>query len=175
MGLKRAQTIIREIKKTLNTTPEKLLKSFGIPGIGNTVSKMVLNTYNDFDSLFDKDVSDFTGIDGVGDVLAENLVSGLSKNRGLYEFLKDRGLKFEEKASMDLQGKIFTLTGKPDINRNDLSKMISQHGGMVKGISKSTTYLVTNDMNSTSGKMKKAIAYGVSIITYDDLLNMIRS
>lgn len=175
MGMKRAETIIREIKKTLNTTQDKMLKSFGIPGIGNTASKMIINTYNDFDSLFSKNISDFTCIEGIGEVLAENLVMGLKKNDGLYQYLKDIGLKFEEKSSSNLQGKIFTLTGKSDINRNDLTRMISQHGGMVKGISKTTDYLVTNDTKSTSGKMKKAIQYGTKIITYDELLNIIES
>ncbi|MCK5020178.1 MAG: hypothetical protein KAS32_24280 [Candidatus Peribacteraceae bacterium] len=173
MGIKKGQTIIREIQKTLKTTPEKLLKSFGISGIGNTASGLIMNHFGDFDTLFSSSVGSYKVLDGIGDVLAENIVWGLSKYVNLYEFLKKQGLVFEEKASMDLQGKIFTLTGKSDLNRNDLVKMITSHGGMVKGISKNVNYLVTNDTNSTSGKMKKAIQYGVEIISYDDLLSII--
>jgi len=173
MGIKRAQTILSQLQKTLKTTPEKLLKSFGIGGIGNTASDLIINHFGDFESLFDKNVDDFIELDGIGDVLALNLVNGLIKNKPLYDFLKQKGLVFDEKASADLQGKIFTLTGKSDINRNDLTKMIVSHGGMVKGISKKVSFLVTNDVDSQSGKAKKARQYGIDIITYDDLLNII--
>ncbi|MDX9691800.1 MAG: helix-hairpin-helix domain-containing protein [Acholeplasmataceae bacterium] len=174
MGLKRAQVILKELEKTLNTTPEKLLKSFGIPGVGKTLSEMIMNNVGSFDELFTMTIDDFITLDGVGSVLADNIVHGLRKNKGLYNFLKDRGLKFQEKMSTNLQGKVFTLTGKSDINRNDLTKMINQHGGMVKGISKSVDYLVTNDINSTSNKTKKAKEYGTKIISYDDLMEMLK-
>lgn len=173
MGSKRAKVILKELQKTLDTTQEKLLKSFGISGIGNTASDMIVNKFGDIDTLFDKNVNDFKELDGFGEVLARNLVNGLNENKDLYMFLKSQGLKFEEKKSMDLQGKVFCLTGKSDISRNDLMQMIGSHGGMVKGISKKVDFVVTNDTNSTSSKMKKAIQYGIPIISYDELLNII--
>ena len=173
MGASRANTILTQLQKTLNTTPEKMLKSFGISGIGNSASDLILNTFGDLETVFTRNLDDFIKLDGIGDKLARNLFDGLRNNVSLYQFLKNRGLKFEEKVSMDLQGKIFTLTGKSDVSRNDLLSMIGSHGGMVKGISKKVDYLVTDDINSTSGKMKKAIQYGITIISYDDLLNII--
>ena len=173
MGMKRAETILREIKKTLNTTEEKLLKSFGIPGIGDTASKMIVNRFNDFDSLFTVSADGFMEIEGIGEIMAWNLVRGLRKYQPLYWYLSAHGLKFQTKASTNLQGKIFTLTGKSDISRNDLTKMISSHGGMVKGISKTTNFLVTDDITTGTSKTKKALQYGTEIITYQTLLNMI--
>ena len=173
MGMKKAETILRELKKTLNTTEEKLLKSFGIPGIGDTASKMIVNKFNSFDSLFTISKEGFMEIEGIGEIMADNLVRGLRKNSSLYYFLIGHGLKFAAKASTGLQGMIFTLTGKSDISRNDLTKMISSHGGMVKGISKTTNFLVTDDVTTGTSKTKKALQYGTRIITYSDLLNMI--
>jgi DNA ligase (NAD+) len=112
-------------------------------------------------------------VDGIGEIMAGNLVRGLERWKSLYYYLIGQGLKFQAKASTNLQGKIFTLTGKSDISRNDLTKMISSHGGMVKGISKSTNYLVTDDITTGTSKTKKALQYGTSIITYQTLLNMI--
>lgn len=173
MGMKRAKTILEQIDKTLKTTPEKLLQSFGIAGIGSTVSKDIIGRFQDFDKLFDLTVDDFIGVNGIGRVLAGNLVHYLKKYKGLYQFLLGKGLKFEEKESNKLQGKLLTLTGKSDINRNDLTKMIVANGGIVKGISKNVDLLVTNDINSNSSKTKKAKQYGIEIITYEDLLNII--
>jgi DNA ligase (NAD+) len=173
MGTKKADIILRELEKTLNTTEEKLLKSFGIPGIGDTASKMIVNKFNNFDSLFTISADAFMEIDGIGEIMARNLVRGLQKNQHLYHFLSSRGLKFKTKASANLQGMIFTLTGKSDISRNDLTKMVSSHGGMVKGISKNTNYLVTDSVNDMTSKTKKALQYGIPVITYQTLLNMI--
>jgi len=173
MGTKKADIILRELEKTLNTTEEKLLKSFGIPGLGDTASKMIVNKFNDISDVFQATAEKFMEIDGIGEIMADNIVKGLKKNFGLFLFLANQGLKFQTKASTNLQGKIFTLTGKSDISRNDLTKMISSHGGMVKGISKSTDYLVTDDVTTGTSKTKKALQYGTSIITYQTLLNMI--
>jgi DNA ligase (NAD+) len=55
------------------------------------------------------------------------------------------------------------------MGRDDYKAIIESFGGVVKGISKTTDYLVTSDMKSTSGKMKKAIEYNIQVISYEDL------
>jgi DNA ligase (NAD+) len=171
IGSRKASIILNQIKKVLKTTPENLLKSFGINGIGKTISKDIVERWS-FDELFTLSKDDFISIDGIGEILADNLVKGLKENFKLYEFLKKQGLKFKKQNS-NLKGMIFTLTGKSEFKRNDLIKMIESEGAQVKGISKKVNFLVTNNINTNSTKMKKAIKYGVNVITYDDLLNMI--
>lgn len=172
VGPKKARIILSQIKKSLDTTPDKLLKSFGIEGIGNSLSKDILNKWT-FDQLFDITPQEFETLDGIGSVLARNLILGLGENIELYEFLQERGLKLNEVKDSNIKGMIFTLTGKSDIKRNDLTKMINEMGAQVKGISKKVNILVTNDIKSTSGKMKKALKYGTEIISYEDLYEML--
>lgn len=173
MGTKKAQTIITQIKKTLKTTQEKLLMSFGISGIGKTASADLINKFGSIEELANSTKEDYKKVDGIGETLASNLWLGMVDNKDLYQFLMDMGMEFDKKESADLQGKLFTLTGKSDINRNDLTKMIMSHGGMVKGISKKIDFLVTDDPESQTGKAKKARTYGTKIISYDELLNII--
>ena len=171
IGSRKSSIILNQIKKVLKTTPDKLLKSFGIEGIGKTISKDLLNKWS-FDELFTLTVNDFITVDGIGEILANNLVKGLKENKTLYDFLLNKGLVFK-KQNTNLKGMLFTLTGKSEYKRNDLIKMIESQGAQVKGISKKINYLVTNTINSNSNKMKKAKKYGIEIITYDDLLTMI--
>ena len=56
-------------------------------------------------------------------------------------------------------------------NRNELKAYIESQGGRVaSAVSGSTSYLINNDVTSTSGKNKKAQQLGISIISEDDFL-----
>ncbi len=172
IGPKKAQTIMTQIKNTLTTTPDKLLKSFGIHGVGSTASKDICDHFDAFDHIWDASQEDFENIGGIGSITSESLVIGLKRVRGFYDFLLGQGLSFQTQ-DVTLKGKVFTLTGKSDIKRNDITKMIVAQGGCVKGVSKSSSYVVTNDVTSKSGKMKKAHQYGIEILSYDQLYEMI--
>jgi len=170
-GKKKAENIISEIKKTLLTKPELLLASFGIPLVGRTLSKQLCSKFS-IDDLFNiKDQKDL----GLGDITSETFIDYIDNYKDLYDFLKSKGLKFvEEDMSIKiLKGLIFTLTGEGPMKRSEIQKIIEGLGGEVKGIGKSTKYLVTNDPESTSGKMKEAKKFGTEIISYDKLMEMI--
>ena len=51
---------------------------------------------------------------------------------------------------------------------------IAANGGIVQsGVNKETTYLINNDVNSTSSKNKKAKELGVKIISEDDFIQLL--
>ena len=53
-------------------------------------------------------------------------------------------------------------------NRNELKAYIESQGGKVTGsVSGSTSYLINNDVNSTSGKNRKAQQLGIAILSED--------
>ena len=75
-----------------------------------------------------------------------------------------------------LKGKIFVITGSLNqfSNRDEVKNKIESLGGKVSGsISAKTSYLVNNDINSTSSKNKKAKQLNIPIITESELLNML--
>ena len=56
-------------------------------------------------------------------------------------------------------------------NRNELKAYIESQGGKVTGsVSKSTNYLINNDVESTSGKNQKAKELSIPIISEEDFI-----
>ena len=174
-GVKRAQVVVDEIQGTLYNTPDKLISALGIPGIGRTISRTLCNTYEDcVDFFFKAGKDDFLELDGIGEVLATNIIEHREKYKDLVNFLYGVGLRFEKsEGEKMMDGKTLTLTGKGPMGRKEIQDLITKAGGMVKGISKKTDYLVTGDIESKSGKAKKAREYGVEIISYETLLEML--
>lgn len=76
-----------------------------------------------------------------------------------------------------LQGKTFVVTGSVNHykNRDELKADIVTHGGTVAGsVSSKTSYLINNDINSTSSKNQKAKSLGIPIISEKQFLTMIQ-
>jgi NAD-dependent DNA ligase (contains BRCT domain type II) len=56
-------------------------------------------------------------------------------------------------------------------NRNELKAYIESQGGKVTGsVSKSTNYLINNDVNSTSSKNTTAKSLNIPILSEDDFV-----
>ena len=71
------------------------------------------------------------------------------------------------------EGLTFVITG--DVyhykNRNELKAYIESQGGKVaSAVSGSTSYLINNDVTSTSGKNKKAKELNIPIISEDEFI-----
>lgn len=72
--------------------------------------------------------------------------------------------------------KTFVITGSVNHfkNRAELQAKIEELGGKATGsVTKKTSYLINNDVESTSGKNKKAKELGVPIISEDEFLEMV--
>ena len=106
---------------------------------------------------------------------------GLEKKAEINNLVKH--LIFEEEKNdinksdtVSLAGRIFVVTGKVKRfkNRDEIKELIESLGGKVTGsVTKNTSYLINNDVNSTSGKNKKAKQLGIKIISEDDFLKLI--
>lgn len=89
-------------------------------------------------------------------------------------------IQVPKESSLDaalLAGKTFVITGKLKhfVNRDALVAKIEELGGKSSGsVSKNTSYLINNDVESTSGKNRKAKELGVPVISEDEFLEMIK-
>jgi NAD-dependent DNA ligase len=70
------------------------------------------------------------------------------------------------------------MTGSPKdygfSKKEDFVNLIKQHGYIHTGLDKTTSILITDDLNSSSSKMAKARKLGVEIKTYEQILNSIK-
>ena len=72
----------------------------------------------------------------------------------------------------------FEMTGSPKEfgfkTKDEFIKLVSQHGFVQTPLSKESTYLITDDLESSSSKMAKARKLNVTIVTYGDIVNMLK-
>ena len=121
-------------------------------------------------------------INGVGAVASEKFYNYIQDNKKmlqelLCEFNFNKVEEVQEVKGADLGGKIFVITGSVHIfkNRNEIKDKIELLGGKVSGsVSKNTSYLLNNDINSNSSKNVKAKSLGIPIITEEQFLELIK-
>ena len=121
-------------------------------------------------------------IEGFGETMASSMMTWWYHNSmWVYELSKE--FTFETpKLVLDempntLQDKTFVVTGSVNHykNRDELKADIVAHGGTVVGsVSSKTSYLINNDINSTSSKNQKAKSLNIPIITEEEFLAMLR-
>jgi DNA ligase (NAD+) len=191
-GEKSASNIMRSIDKSREVEAHRLLYALNIPLCGLDVCKRLLSAYpleelvamaiKQSDDLFAPQASEpsevFAHIDGIGPEKSAQFVLWFRNERNLarYRRLLEKLTVTtpDVSASGDrCQGLTFVITG--DVhhykNRNELKAYIESQGGKVaSAVSGSTSFLINNDVTSTSGKNKKAKELNIPIISEDDFL-----
>ena len=158
------------------------ISAIGIPLIGSTVAKDIskkVDSWAGFRNLIDTNF-DFTSWAGFGYEMNKSLHDfNYSEADELAKFITFRTEdKTRQDKSVQLDGKIFVITGKLlyHSNRQQLVDKIEAAGGKVSSsVSAKTNYLVNNDIQSTSAKNKKALELKIPIITEEELLEMIEN
>ena len=75
-----------------------------------------------------------------------------------------------------IKDKVFVVTGDVHIfkNRKELQSKIESLGGKVTGsVSKKTNYVICNNDDSSSSKMKKAKELNIPFLTEEEFMNLI--
>lgn len=185
-GEKSVKKLMESIEKSRVITLDRFINAFSIPLIGRTASKEIAKAcawdFHNFTMIMDLEAENaFIGIDGFGKEMNRSLCSWWRENKKmmvelatLFTFEKPEKLIVN---TTDLSGKVFVITGSLEhfANRDELKERIESMGGKVSGsVSAKTSYLINNDINSNSSKNKKAREFGVSIISEEELLTMIR-
>lgn len=172
-GVKSVDNILSAIEDSRHPTLDQFISSLGIPLIGKTVSKDLLDYIESYEDLREKATSkwDFTKIDGFAYSKANAIWSfDFSEADRVREFME---FTIEEKPEVKatLGGAVVVITGRLNQfkNRAELQTAIINHGGKVVGsISKNTTYLINNDITSGSAKNVSAKKLGVPILTEEE-------
>jgi len=186
-GKKSVEKLLSSIEKSRNTNLQRFLYSLSIPLLGKTVSKLIAEKVNYSTREFivimgTKGASYFNSLEGIGNKIISSLDDYWSKYSDMvYEL--SREFKFEspntilDEIPKTLQNKIFVVTGLVHHykNRDELKADIVTHGGTVVGsVSSKTSYLINNDINSTSSKNQKAKSLNIPIISEEEFLSMIQ-
>lgn len=174
---KMAQKLYNNIQSSRQLPLAHFLNGMGIEGAGLRTWEKLIEHLHDLDSILAADEASIATIDGFAEKSAEQIVAGLKKRRPLIRQLLKVGVKPQlpqrrhAPGEGPLAGKQFVITGALSRSREEIEKLIRDAGGKASAsVSKNTTALVTNEMDSTSSKMKKAKDLGIPIWTEEQLL-----
>jgi DNA ligase (NAD+) len=185
IGDKMIEKYFSEIERTRKMDEATLLHALGIHNIGETVSGLLIDNFNNIGSLI-KEIgangiwSTLSSIDGIGDILSKDIIKGIKSNLDLIQDILGKVDTSAPTQATDsvLTGRNIVLTGGVDLekSRKVYENMIKAVGGKVgSSVSAKTDYLMTNDPDSGSGKAKKAKELGVEVVSETrmrELLNL---
>lgn len=182
-GEKSVKKLLKSIEMSRDTTLDRFIYSLSIPLIGRSASKTISKHFNgDFDRFCKEcclNPFDFTLLDDFGEAMNDSINDYIDKNVVMIGNLA-KEMYFEKpkvaSSSNSLAGKVFCITGSLNhfANRDEAKEKIEQAGGKVSGsVSAKTSYLVNNDITSTSGKNKKAKELSIPIISEEELIKML--
>ena len=183
LGEKSFENLKKSVERAKNTTPERLLYSLGISGIGKANAKLIArHCHNKWEAIQGMTYDELVKIDGIGDVMADSFCSYFSKEKNkknILDLLNEVNLdESEEIRYSTLDDITFVITGSLNNfeNRDALKAEIEKAGGKVSGsVSSKTNYLINNDMSSNSSKNKKANELGIPIINEDMIVEWLKN
>lgn len=175
-GVKSVDNILNAIEKSRMAQYDKFLAAIGIPQIGNSIVKDLIDTPNTYNyEEFRKAVDekwDFTQIEGIGPEKAHSILSfdysEADKVYKCFESVTYATSSTQEPAADLLNGYVIVITGSLEHfkNRTEFINFITERGGKVtSSVSKNTTLLINNDPDSSSSKNRDAKRLGIPILT----------
>lgn len=187
-GDKSATNIIRSIEYSKKVEARHLLYALSIPLCGKDVCNRLLNTYR-IETLVQEASTEnvkedhFALIAGIGPEKSTQIIRWFQDKENKAKFDRLWAMLNVSQVSDKLKGEqckglTFVITG--DVhhykNRNELKAYIESQGGKATGsVSKSTSYLINNDITSTSGKNQKAHQLNIPVISEDEFIQKFAS
>ncbi len=181
---KSARKIIRSIQDSAAVPFERVVFALGIRFVGEIAAKTLARNFKSMDNLASATLDDLMKVNGVGQVIAQSVVSFFAdeKNRQLIERLRAHGVQMalsEEELtahSDTLAGQSIVISGVfTHHSRDEYKAMIERHGGKNVGSISAKTSFVLAGANMGPAKLEKAQKLGVRIMNEDQFLQLIES
>ncbi len=179
MAEQSAKNIVEAINKSKENDLAKLLFALGIRHIGQKAAKLLSERFGTMSEVMNASFDDIMTIDGFGKIMAESVVGyfAMPQTRELIDRLMAAGLNMKslkEVKDMRFAGKTFVLTGTlPTYSRKEAAEIIESFGGKTaSSVSKKTDYVLAGE--EAGSKLKKATDLGITILSEDDLNDMIK-
>lgn len=182
-GQKSYDNLVEAVRIASHTTLPRVIYGLGIAGIGLANAKVLCRHFGyDFNRLREATEEELVEADGIGEVLAKAWVeyfSSKDRNQMVDRLLAELTIEQEqaEEEEQVFAGKTFVITGSLNhfSNRKELQELIESKGGKAVGsVSAKTSYLINNDVTSSSSKNKKARELGIPILSEEDFLEMLK-
>jgi DNA ligase (NAD+) len=179
MGEKLAGNILAAIQKSKKTSLDRLIYSLGILHVGEHIAKLLAREFSTLEDLSQASLEKLKTIPGIGDEIASSIVKFFQQkgNQRVIQKLKERGVEYPSRPhpkSKKREGQSFVFTGAlKTMSREEAESKVESMGGRASSsVSKKTHYVVAGE--DPGSKYEKAKALGVTIITEDEFLKMLK-
>jgi DNA ligase (NAD+) len=185
---KQAHNFYTSLQKAKKIDLVDFLTSLGIAGGALQKCEKLINArYDSLEKIQALTVEDLTQIEGFAEKSATDFLNSLKEKEQLIEELLKRGITITPSAidasetdgsnpkKLLFKGKKFCITGALSRPRAEIEKEIKAFGGTCQStVNKETSYLVCNETDSSSSKMKKAQQLGISIVNESELNSLMK-
>ena len=177
---KRAENLVSAIQKSKKQPLERLIYGLGIPDVGEKTAFTLAERFKDTETLENASEDELTRASDVGPVIASSIRQFFQLPRvretlkKLRKFGVDPTYKADPNASAALSGKTVVFTGElSKMTREEAERLVRTMGGKATGsVSAKTDFLVAGE--AAGSKLKKAQTLGVTVLTEDAFLSMIK-
>ena len=158
--------IQEEIERSKIKPYEVILASLGLPGVGKSLAKKIVQHIPSFNRLREIET---VHIAGIGPKRIEQILAWLDINE---EWVVTLPLQLEQNLSIDSVinssngDKKICITGKLDMSRSELASLLEEKGFSVTSTVTKDCYALISGGDTASSKYKKASAQSTSIIHY---------
>jgi DNA ligase (NAD+) len=181
MAEKSANNLLKGISDSKQVPFHRVLFALGIRFVGETVAKKLAAHFKDIDALAQASTEELMEAEEIGEKIAHSVWMYFrdERNRSLIEQLKkhDIQLRVEEKEleSNVLADKSFVVSGVfSSFSRDEIKEVIEMNGGKnVSSISSKTDFVVAGE-NMGPAKLKKATDLGITILSEDDFIKLLK-
>jgi DNA ligase (NAD+) len=173
-GPKMAAKCYEVLHSNKDLSLELILASLNIPNFGiSTATDLIQAGFNTVDKILNIDYDALRAVPNIGEKTARQIQEGLLFRRELFIDLVSV-INVRQAVGGILSGKTLCITGELTRPRKAVERDIMDVGGFPKSsVSKTTSYLVTNNPDTNSSKMKNARKYNVPVLSETDLYNLI--
>jgi len=156
---------------------ERFVYGLGIRHVGTQTAIDLVNAFGSLEKLQKATIDQLKDVDGIGETVAESIIAWFADpdNEALIAKFESLGVKpvFEKKTGK-LVGQNFVVTGSLEsMSRDEAADKVREMGGTFQSaVAKDTNYLVAGGKVGES-KLKKATAYGTTILNEQEFLNLL--
>ncbi len=179
---KTVENILAGIEASKKIPFEQVLYAIGIRFVGETIAKKLARYFKSIEVLEKTTFEELISVDEIGERIAESVV-GFFKNPAncaIIDQLKQAGVQMAidesnyQNLSDALKGKTIVVSGIFSIPRDDIKKMIEEHGGKnASSISSKTDYVLAGEKMGPE-KLKKAETLNIPILSEEEFMQLIQ-
>lgn len=180
MGEKSVDNLLNNIEKSIDAPFSNIFYSLGIEYVGKTTSKLLVEKFNDIDTIMTLDIDILKNIDGVGEKVATSIYNYFrdEESKNIVKKLKEIGfnlihIKKEISNHPFITNKNFLATGKLiKYKRDEIKEVILKNGGnFLSSVTKNLDYLIVGE--NAGSKLEKANKLDVKVITEDEFIEIL--